>query len=91
MKIVALIKTVLQTLNLYLKLKNRSFYVDLVEKSKKKQKDLIDEIEKLRSDGDSDATDRADFLFRELVAEKRDIKHLSAINSITSEGSTSSD
>jgi len=58
MKIVALIKTVLQTLNLYLMLKNRSFYVDLVEKSKKKQKDLIDEIEKLRSDGDSDATDR---------------------------------
>jgi hypothetical protein len=91
MKIVALIKTVLQTLNLYLKLKNRSFYVDLVEKSKNKQKDLIDEIEKLRSAGDSDATDRADFLFRELVAEKRDIKHLSAINSITSEGSTSSD
>ena len=91
MKIVALIKTVLQTLNLYLKLKNRSFYVDLVEKSKKKQKDLIDEIEKLRRDGDSDATDRADFLFRELVAEKQDIKHLSAINSITSEGSTSSD
>ena len=52
MKIVALIKTVLQTLNLYLKLKNRSFYVDLVEKSKKKQKDLIDEIEKLYAAAD---------------------------------------
>ena len=88
---ITLIKTVLQTLNLYLRLKNRSFYVDLVEKSKSKQKDLINEIEKLRSDGGSDATDRADFLFRELVSEKQDIKHLSAINSITTEGSSSSD
>lgn len=91
MKITALIKTILQTLNLYLMLRNRSFYVDLVEKSKKKQKDLINEIEKLRNDGGSDSTDRADFLFRELVAEKRDIKHLSAINSITTGGSTDSD
>ena len=88
---IALIKTVLATLNLYLKLKNRSFYVDLVEKSKKKQRELIDEIEKLRSDGSASSTDRADFLFRELVSEKRDIKHLSAINSITTEGSSSSD
>jgi len=75
----ALIKTLLETLNLYFKLKNQSFYVDLIEKSKRKQKDLINEIEKLRSNGDSASTDRADFLQSELISEKRDIKHLSTI------------
>lgn len=87
----ALIKTLITTLNLYLKLKNRVFYADLIKSSKKKQKDLINEIEKLRADGDSDSTDRADFLFRELVSEKRDIKHLSAVYAPTEEGSSSSD
>ena len=87
----ALIKTLLETLNLYFKLKNQSFYVDLIEKSKRKQKDLINEIEKLRANGDSDSTDRADFLQSELIAEKRDVKHLSTIYSSSEEGSTSSD
>ena len=87
----ALIKTLLETLNLYFKLKNQSFYVDLIEKSKRKQKDLINEIEKLRSNGDSASTDRADFLQSELISEKRDIKHLSAVYAPTSEGSGSSD
>lgn len=87
----ALIKTLITTLNLYLKLKNRVFYADLINSSKKKQKDLINEIEKLRADGDSDSTDRADFLFRELVSEKRDIKHLSAVYAPTEKGSSSSD
>ena len=41
----SLIKTLLETLNLYYKLKNKSFYRDLLESSKRKQKDLIDEIE----------------------------------------------
>ena len=75
----ALLKTLLETLNLYFKLKNKSFYTDLLESSKRKQKDLINEIEKLRANGDSDSTDRADFLQSELIAEKRDAKHLSAI------------
>ena len=75
----ALVKTLLETLNLYFKLKNRSFYRDLLEQSKRKQKDLIDEIETLRSNADSASTDRADFLQSELISEKRDIKHLSTI------------
>lgn len=87
----ALIKTLLETLNLYFKLKNQSFYVDLIEKSKRKQKDLIDEIEKLRSNGDSSSTDRADFLQSELISEKRDIKHLSAIYAPTSGRSSDTD
>ena len=87
----ALIKTLLDTLNLYFKLKNKSFYRDLLESSKRKQKDLINEIEKLRANGDSDSTDRADFLQSELISEKRDVKHLSAIYSPSEEGSTSSD
>jgi len=87
----ALIKTLLSTLNLYLKLKNKSFYVDLVERSKDKQKDLINEIEKLRANGDHASTDRADFLLDELVNEKRDLKHLSAVYAPIEEGSSSSD
>lgn len=86
----ALVKTLLETLNLYLKLKNKSFYVDLLERSKRKQKELINEIEELRSFGSSDATDRADFLQSELISEKRDIKHLSAIYSKAEGGNTDS-
>jgi hypothetical protein len=91
MGILPLIKTVLETLNLYLKLKNKSFYVDLITRSKEKQKSLINEIEKLRSVGDNPSTDRADFLQQELIAEKRDIKHLSAVYAPAADGDTSSD
>ncbi len=87
----ALLKTLLETINLYFKLKNKSFYRDLLESSKRKQKDLINEIEKLRANGDSDSTDRADFLQSELIAEKRDVKHFSTIYSSSEEGSASSD
>jgi len=87
----ALLKTLLETLNLYFKLKNKSFYTDLLESSKRKQKDLINEIEKLRANGDSDSTDRADFLQSELITEKRDAKHLSAIYAPSEGGSASSD
>ena len=87
----ALLKTLLETINLYFKLKNKSFYRDLLESSKRKQKDLINEIEKLRSNADSDSTDRADFLQSELIAEKRDVKHFSTIYSSSEEGSASSD
>ncbi len=86
-----LLKTLLETLNLYYKLKNKSFYRDLLESTKRKQKDLINEIEKLRANGDSDSTDRADFLQSELISEKRDAKHLSAIYAPSESGSTSSD
>lgn len=86
-----LIKTLLETLNLYLKLKNKSYYRDLLESSKRKQRDLINEIEELRANGDSASTDRADFLQSELIAEKRDVKHLSAIYTSSKGGSSSSD
>ena len=88
---IALLKTLLETLNLYFKLKNKSFYTDLLESSKRKQKDLINEIEKLRANGDSDSTDRADFLQSELISEKRDVKHLSAIYAPSESGTASSD
>ena len=87
----ALLKTLLETINLYIKLKNKSFYRDLLESSKRKQKDLINEIEKLRANGDCDSTDRADFLQSELIAEKRDVKHLSTIYASSESGSASSD
>ena len=75
----ALLKTLLETLNLYFKLKNKSFYRDLLETSKRKQKDLINEIEKLRANGDSDSTDRADFLQSELLSENEYSEHLSSL------------
>jgi len=87
----SLLKTLLETLNLYFKLKNKSFYTDLLETSKRKQKDLINEIEKLRANGDSDSTDRADFLQSELISEKRDAKHFSAIYAPSESGTASSD
>ena len=69
----------METLNLYFKLKNKSFYRDLLETSKRKQKDLINEIEKLRANGDSDSTDRADFLQSELLSENEYSEHLSSL------------
>ena len=87
----SLLKTLIETLNLYFKLKNKSFYRDLLDRSKRIQKDLINEIEELRSNGDSESTDRADFLQQRLIAEKRDLEHLSTEYSSSKGGSSSSD
>ena len=87
----SLIKSLIKSLNLYLELKSKSFYIDMLDRSKRKQKDLINEIEHLRSIGDSHATDRADFLQQELIAEKRDIKHLSAVYAPTESGTSDTD
>jgi len=73
-----LIKTVLSTVNAYLQLRNKTFYYDITEKSREKQLKLINEIEELRSKRTSAATERADLLRDQLLAEKRHLKHISA-------------
>jgi hypothetical protein len=74
-----IIKSLLEALVAYLQLKNKSFYYDITQKSKIKQKEYIDEIEKLRTSRDPNDADYADIMRGYLLAEKQYIKHLSAI------------
>jgi hypothetical protein len=83
MDLIGLIKSALQALTAYLELKNRAFYYDIVEKSRNKQTDIVNEIEKLRSAGTSSSNDRADLLRAELMEEREVIKHLSAVYSLS--------
>jgi len=73
-----LIKTVLSALNAYLQLRNKAFYYDITQKSRAKQQNIINEIESLRGKRTSAATERADLLQSELIAEKQYIEHISA-------------
>ena len=77
----SLISSVLKSLELFLQLKNNSFYYEIREKSRKRQKDIINEIEKLRDVGDSNSSDRADILRDELKVEREEFEHLSAFYS----------
>lgn len=73
-----LIISLIKSLQLYLELKNNLFYYDIREKSRKRQNELINEIEKLRSAGDSNSSDHADILRSKLKAEREELEHLSA-------------
>lgn len=73
----ALIISLIKSLQLFLELKNNLFYYDIREKSRKRQNELINEIEKLRSAGDSNSSDRADILRSRLKAEREELEHLS--------------
>ena len=55
-----------------------SFYYEIREKSRKRQTQIINEIEKLRDAGDSNSSDRADLLRDELKSEREELEHLSA-------------
>lgn len=77
MNVIGLIKNALLALTSFLELKNRAFYYDIIEKSRNIQKDIIDEIEKLRSIGTNDSNNRADLLRAQLLEERETIKHLS--------------
>ena len=67
-----------KTAHLYLYIKSQSFFYDIRKKSQKKQEALIDEIEKLRKIGDSDSSDRADILRKQLKAERDELEYISA-------------
>lgn len=83
MDIVGLIKSALLALTAYLELKSKAFYYDIMQKSRNRQKELINEIEKLRSTGTNSSNDRADLLRHELLEEKRTIEHLSTFYSLS--------
>ena len=86
MGLFGIIKNILRSLAAYLELKNKAFYYKIITDSRKKQKDLFNEIETLRSSGTNDSNDRADLLRDELLDEQRHLKHLSAAYSESSEG-----
>ena len=90
MGLFGIIKNVLRSLAAYLELKNKAFYYKIVTDSRKKQKDLINEIETLRSHGTDGSNDRADLLRDELLDEKRHLKHISATYSESPEGNSDS-
>ena len=90
MSLFGIIKNVLRSLAAYLELKNKTFYYKIITDSRKKQKDLFNEIETLRSTGTNDSNDRADLLRDELLDEQRHLKHLSAAYSESPEGDSDS-
>ena len=71
----SLIKSVFKSIELYLSLKNKLFYIELRNNHEKTRKRIIQEIEDLRSSG-GDA-DRADLLRDELIREDASFKYLS--------------
>lgn len=83
MDIIGLIKNALLALTAFLELKNKAFYYDILRSSKTRQKELINEIEALRTKTNNADSDYADLLRSELLAEKRNAEHLSAFYSIT--------
>jgi len=83
--LITLITNLIKAMLAYLELKNKSFYYDIIEKSKNRQQQLSKEIEKLRSEGTNDSNDIADAILLQLCAEQKYCKHLSATYS-TPEG-----
>lgn len=77
MSITNLLTSVFKALALYLELKNRSFYNDLVEKHYKRKRELINEIEELRNIPNSRNTNAADVLLLVLEQENKRFDDLS--------------
>ena len=74
-----LIKSVLKSIELFLSLKNKTFYLQLKRDHEKERKKIIQELEDIRANG-GDA-DRADLLRDELIREDNSFKYLSAFYS----------
>ncbi len=88
---VSLIKSVLKSVELYLKLRNKLAFSEITEKHNKRKHELIEEIEKLRDIGDNESSDRADFLRGQLLTENKQFKHISAVFLESEGGSADSD
>lgn len=82
--------SVLKSLQLFLELKNKLFYYEIIQSSNKRQRELIEEIEKLRARGDSNSSDRADILRMQLRNEKEQLEHLSAFYASAAKAKTDS-
>ena len=85
----SLIKSVLKSIELFLTLKNKLFYLELRNNHEKKREKIIQELEDIRSDG-GDA-DRADLLRDNLIREDKAFKHLSAFYAEYSKGDSDTD
>ena len=83
----SLIKSVLKSIELFLSLKNKLFYIELRNNHEKERKRIIQEIEDLRADG-GDAN-RADLLRDELIREDASFQYLSAFYAESREGNSS--
>ena len=75
----SLIKTLAQSLKLYLELRNKLAFFEIKNNHRKIKNELINEIEELRAAGDSNSSDLADLLRRRLKSENDDFKHISAV------------
>lgn len=75
--LMSLITSLVKALSAYLELKNKSFYYDILEKSRNHQSQLRKEIEDLRAEGTNDSNDIADAVLLQLIAEQKYCKHLS--------------
>ena len=80
-----LIKSLIKSLELFLNLKNKRFYYDLYREQRKREDEILQEIEKLRDSGDSNDADRADLLRKRLTTEREQFEHISAFYSKTQE------
>ena len=81
--IIPLITAFIQAATEYLKLKNKSYYYDLADRSQTKIDTLKNKIEELRAKGDNDSQSIADDLLQQLVAEKAQHKYFSTLSSPT--------
>ena len=87
----SLIKTLAQSLKLYLALRNKLAFFEITEKHNKRKNELIEEIEKLRAVGDNESNDRADFLRGQLRTENNQFKHISTVFLEAQSGTADSD
>lgn len=87
MSITGLLTAIFKSLELYLQLRNTSFYYDMVEKHYKRKKQIIDEIEKLRDHPTPSNTAAADKLLLVLKQENERFDDLSAFYLKSSKGS----
>ncbi len=85
-----ILASLIKSLELYLTLKNKSFYYEIRIKSNNRQKEILDEMEKLRNNGNSSSADRADLLRMELKREREELENLSTFYSKTSKESANS-
>jgi hypothetical protein len=81
----ALIKSLIRSLELFLNLKNKRFYYDLYREQRNREDEILQEIEKLRDSGSSNDADRADLLRKRLTTEREQFEHISAFYSKTQE------
>ena len=88
MDVVALLKAFFVALTEYFKLRSKAFYYDIIVKSRQEQKDIANEIEKLRTSKLSSDHARADLLRVELKREREFIEHISTTYSAPQSGST---